>query len=351
MKNKLNPAFDSNVASIVFATDKFYLPYLSVAITSLIASSSKDHNYDIVVLYTDIDNKNITKFLNSFHLKENFSLRFLNVTDIFDSMDVKDFYIEIHVTLATYLRFFIGNLLLKYDKVLYLDCDILIKEDVYNLYAIDLEGHPIGAASDIREIYHAFKNNNSSGRNWRDYLIDTLGLKDYTSYFQAGVLLLDLDKFRKKDLQTKLLESLKRIKRPILSDQDILNSVLFNQVKYFQVNWNLEWQLEFEYPQFRLDMPEKLKQEYIEALKNPKIIHYASPIKPWKNWGDFYNFSADWWLTARNTMYYEYFLYEWVCPKQFVKENLIIRVVKLACPQGSKRRRVLKKIKNMLSNT
>ena len=138
---ELKPIFDNsnnNTIPIAFASDNNYVKYLSVAIISLTDNMSKDYNYDIVILEDKIKDKSKWLLLEQVKNFKNVSLRFIDINKYFDEYKYIDFHTSDYITRSTYNRLFIPNIFNKYDKVLYLDVDILINYNLVDLYNTEL---------------------------------------------------------------------------------------------------------------------------------------------------------------------------------------------------------------------
>ena len=141
---------------------------------------------------------------------------------------------------------------------------------------VDLDGNWLGAALDIRESIPVKLNMPVSGRDWRGYVAEVLGLENPYRYFQAGVLIYDIPKFIENSLEQKLFEALDRIKTPILSDQDVMNAVFYGHVEFIKTNLNIEWQIPLEFKDYRKLLPIKYFEAYQQALKEPYRLHLHS---------------------------------------------------------------------------
>lgn len=339
LDDEIYPAFKVYNIPIVFSIDEHYLPYLAVTIKSIVENSSKHRNYDLLILHNSVTKEQQNEFVSRIKLPNNFCIRFIDVTKFLQNIDVSKFYIEIHVTLSTYFRFFIADILKHYDKALYLDSDTIVLSDISVLYDSNIGNNLIGAVRDVREGIAAKLQMTVSGRNWYRYVTEELGCRDWRNYFQAGVLLFNLSVQRKEGFSDKLLQKLSEIKNPILSDQDILNSVCYNRTTYIPIEWNIEWQIPLEFSEFNKIIPEDIYREYIDALNHPKLIHYASSIKPW-NRPELPNANY-WWQYARLTEYYEVII---------LKTSLLNASHVYQPPVKSKLSRFARKIKRLYHN-
>ena len=140
----------------------------------------------------------------------------------------------------------------------------------------------------------------------KDYTDKILKLKEPYQYFQAGVLLLNLEEFRKRYTTKQILDFAVSEKWQLL-DQDILNKLCEGAVKYIDMSWNVM----VDFAGIRINQiialaPRWLNEMYQEARKNPKIIHYAGPQKPW--FEPEMDFGMQFWECARGTAYYEVML-------------------------------------------
>ena len=177
---------------IVFSTDDNYIPYLDVAISSLIANASKNHDYRIIVLNTGLSEDNILK------VKQNetngFKIDFIDISSEVKNIksSLKNVY---HFSLVTYYRLFIASLFPEYDKVLYLDCDLVVLGDISELYNLELGDNILGAAPE------QYVQNTDE---FRLYAEKALGV-DPDSYVNAGVLVMNLKEFRKAKIEEKFI--------------------------------------------------------------------------------------------------------------------------------------------------
>ena len=243
---------NKNVIPIFFAVDDGYIPFLAVSLQSLIENSKKENFYLIKILYTNISEENQKK-IQKFE-QENVSIEFVDlnyyIEKIKDKLYTRDYYSK-----TTYFRLFIPNLYPQYTKALYLDSDIVVLEDVADLYNTNMENYLVAAApDDVIQTIEVFQ----------EYAEKVVGVADYRNYFNAGVLLMNLDELRKFDFQEKFIYSLDKIKFSVAQDQDYLNRLCKGRVKIVDSNWNR--------------MPIAREKENQGDIK---LIHYNLAYKPW----------------------------------------------------------------------
>lgn len=295
----LSPAFTEKNIPIFFSTDENYVLYMGVAIKSLIEHASASYNYDICILYENLSELSKERILSL--KKDNVSIRFFNITGYLGEEKSKIAYERAHFTIAMYYRIFISDIFKCFDKVLYLDCDLIIKKDVAELYAEDLSENFLAAAPDFAAIQK--ENKVLSDK----YVKNVLKINKET-YFNSGVLLLNCGEIRKKQIKEKCLQKLAEIKTPKSPDQDILNIVCYNHVKFLPINWNYEVALPNSDEKFVDSIFSQYQEEFEKAPKEPFIIHYTGLEKPWHH--PKIRSADDFWKYAKMTPWYEQLITE-----------------------------------------
>lgn len=295
-KTVLRPVFKDGVPIVLSANDRF-TPYLDVMIQSIIANASPARQYDIIVLFNDISEKNRNLITWSARESTNINIRFIRVCEYFDS---GKFFVDQHLSVETYYRLIIPEIMPDYHKILYLDCDMVADRDVAELYDLDLHDCLIGAAKDIDVAGQINLKQNS----WDHYALKELKLDSPYDYFQAGVLILDLDQLREVTTSDQMIQ-LAASRSWRCHDQDVLNMICKNKVYYIPQQWNvlMDWQEPGRSRMQILKMaPRDLYGEYVSARKQPYIIHFAGYQKPWDVVDC--DFAEYFWKYARKSAYY-----------------------------------------------
>lgn len=285
---------------IVFATNNAFVPPCTVAIHSLLVNRSSDRFYDIVILESEVSQENKRIIRSMIMGMENVSIRFLNVSFIIKNYNLVA---NDHITVETYYRFIIQSALPEYDKVLYLDGDIVCLRDVAELYDTDINGYMIAAVHDA----DVSGQMNLPGSDMRRYLTRSVGLREPNDYFQAGVLLLNLKEMRAKyTLKQWLTFASKWYK---YSDQDVLNRYCQGNVKFLPMNWNVIIDCcNYRVPVIINAAIASVNSEYFAAREDPYIIHYAGCEKPWKQRN--VDFDYMFWKYARTSPFYEKMVFD-----------------------------------------
>ncbi|MBP3437711.1 MAG: glycosyltransferase family 8 protein [Clostridia bacterium] len=236
---------------IFFSTDDNYIPYLDIAISSLIANASEAYTYRMIVLNTGLKEESVSKVKRN--EKAGFKIDFVDISKEVEKIKsrLKNVY---HFSVVTYYRLFIASLFPQYDKVLYLDCDLVVLGDVSELYCVALGDNILAAAPE------QFVQNT---KEFREYAREALGV-DPDGYVNAGVLLMNLKEFRINKIEEKFIRLITEHDFDLLDpDQAYLNYLCLGKIHVLPNGWNKE------------PMPLSC-----EGKKN--IVHYALYKKPWQ---------------------------------------------------------------------
>lgn len=251
----------SQELNILCATDDAYVPYLGVMLTSLFLSNSgrKIH----VFLLTDGLREENARQIQSLSERDKVITIITVDKERFSHCPVRP---GDHISLATYYRLMVAELLpSEIEKILYLDCDIIVCNDLGSLWEMDLAESPLAACLD--ETYHI-----QSSR---------LNLPSNALYINAGVLLLNLSLWRKRNLSPLCLEYISKNSEILrLHDQDTLNCLFSQQVVPLHPRFNLQTGFLLK-PFFEKVYPKDLRKQIWEAIASPVILHFTGAFKPW----------------------------------------------------------------------
>lgn len=269
MKEKLWPAFEKNNIAVAFAANDVFVPYMATMIYSIIATGSKDNNYDFVVLESGISTQNQQKLHEMAEPFENVSLRCVDVTEYIEGYT---FFVgnKENFTKESYYRLLLPELMGEYEKVLYLDGDMVALTDVAELYRTELGDKLLASSRDLCGMI-AYYNPLVDLKKYRD---KELGIKEPDNYFIAGMLLFNIPAFRKQ-YSTEYLLRFATSRDWRQHDQDVLNVLCQGRTKLVSAAWDVMA------PEFNEYLPKELKAELEESLANPKILHFGGDMKPW----------------------------------------------------------------------
>lgn len=173
---------------------------------------------------------------------------------------------DIHLTVAAYYRLFVCDILPQnISRILYLDCDLVVRHSLAPLWNIDLNNKALGAVTDMAE-----------GRIER---YARLGYPKEIGYFNSGVLLINLDYWREHQLQEVFVKYMENnISILYQHDQDVLNVICRECKVHLPFIYNS--QDGFGYNRAYFDV-KKYANELPEALTKPVILHFTAN-KPWE---------------------------------------------------------------------
>jgi lipopolysaccharide biosynthesis glycosyltransferase/SAM-dependent methyltransferase len=288
----LRPAFEHRNIPVFFSCDDRYAPVFSVALQSLLENSSTEYNYDVVLLESGLSPGIKTKLLGQAAGRSNVSLRFFNISRLLDIHGADMWWRAPRFTTAAYHRLFLPLCCAGYEKIVYLDCDLIILADIAELFHTDVSDFLLGAV-----VEYEFKHWEIAGSKnvllRREYLLNHLQLKYFEGYFNSGVLVMNIRKMREEKTHEKFF-AVARINNQFNHDQNVLNVVCEGRVYYLDHGWNILWSI------VNPDGWGKTlgrREEYRLACERPKIVHFLGDTsKPWNTPGVY--LGAYWWHFA-----------------------------------------------------
>lgn len=268
---------------VSFSVDDNYAMFLPVTIESIKAHANPNRMYKIFILGDNISEKHQQAIYLS--QTKNVKISIIDIQKLVSNSNVHKLRTMKHIKTATYYRFFIPNVLKEYKKAVYLEADQLLQDDVAKLFDVDLADKSLGVIPQP-----LYKMNKS--RQWRRYCQKHLKMKYPEKYFNAGVLVMNLEKLRNNNFPTLAFKIAKNYYFDCL-DQDILNFMFSKDSVYISPEWNVE-----------VFILQKLK--YTEK---PKLIHFSmDDYKPWKDTRlptFLYKYRLLFWEYAQKTANYE----------------------------------------------
>lgn len=287
--------------TLVIASDDNFVPHLAALLESIKENTATQYDLQICIFDGGITLKNRSLLQKQFKqgLRHKASLVFVDCTHLYNDVDV-----HMHFSKSTFYRIDIGKILSNHKRAIYIDCDTIVQGDLTKLWELDLEGYAVAAAPDI--IMKSFVKNQTlsmletGSRPAGEYLEKYVGLgRDVDKYFQAGIIVFDLERYRLLGISEPALEDLKSKKYWFL-DQDILNKYLIGNVKLIDTSWNCVNMTMQILTGLSAEWASKAKEDFMA----PNVIHYAGyEAKPWNNagapWAEVY------WNYLRRTYWYE----------------------------------------------
>ncbi|MFC3120826.1 glycosyltransferase family 8 protein [Agaribacter flavus] len=238
---------------IAFCLDDNYVQQVDAVIRS-IAATNANNAIDIHLVFNDLSIRNQSYFEQ--HQSENLSIHFVSTDILVDDVGPKN-----HVSKATFVKFEIIKAIDGLDKILYLDGDIIVLDDLLPLWETDISDYCLGAVE-----------NPFSSRH------EALNMHSDAVYFNAGVLLMNLKMMRQTGFYARAHEYInKQGQHLIFHDQDVFNHLVNGC--FYQMDAIYNYQTFFIR---KIHLFDKVEQRTLrEALDKAVIMHYSSGIKPW----------------------------------------------------------------------
>ena len=244
--------------NICLISDENFIQHLAVTMASILANANIDDDLYFYLLLSDkISETDKQKILNLKTIKY-CNINFVNI----DISVFKDYTLKKR---AANYKFFLGHILKDLDKVLYLDCDLVVLTSLKDLFSTNIDNYYIAAVEDYG--YY--------------YLNLHLAYNITNFYINTGVLLINLDSWRKNNLANKFIKiKEENIKNFIFIDQDVINLCCTNKIKELPLEYN------FQHDFFEINRKFRYHplNNKIKSIKNKKIIHYSTPDKPWSSY-------------------------------------------------------------------
>jgi Lipopolysaccharide biosynthesis proteins, LPS:glycosyltransferases len=241
---------------IFYSCDENFLKYCLVSMSSLLKNASPDSSYCVYILHTDISEAAQQTFheqLAGMGLPVKYEFSFEDVSDNLNLIE-HEFPLRDYYSKTTYYRLLIADMHPEYDKVIYLDADTIVPGDISAFYNEDISDYYLGACHEQVMVQI---------QEFGDYVEQCLGVSRH-NYFNAGVLLINCAAFRSKMLLHRFLEELHTYDFVVTQDEDYLNLITKDHVKFLDQRWNTEIYGDIPYP-----------------IEEAKILHYIMFNKPW----------------------------------------------------------------------
>lgn len=261
---------------IVCATDNKFVQHCAVTIVSILKNNTSKV---IIYLLTEglslYNEKQLTDLVTS----NGGELHIIPVnSEALKNCPMPPLFKLSHISIATYYRLLVSELLPEeIDKVIYLDCDIVVRHSIDDLWNYNIDGYAIGAVYQIAD--------------WNIDAIKRLSYPISYGYFNAGVLLINLKYWRENQISGQLFEYLEKNKDKIIfHDQDALNGVLHGKCLRLPCKWNMQngffkksvFTIISTKNEESISYYDDYKNQIPKEIYDPVIVHYVSKPKPWE---------------------------------------------------------------------
>jgi lipopolysaccharide biosynthesis glycosyltransferase len=245
---------------VAVTIDSNYVQHCGVMLVSLFENNIGE-NFYLFIIHNGIsvsEQELLKKQIKFYNQQAEFIL--------IDESLLKEAPVSSHISLATYYRLLLPKILPTHVQlILFLDCDIIIRGSVAKLWE-EITENDSHLAAENPLISEDFKLR--------------LGLSADSKYFNAGVMLVNLNYWREIDLTNKSIDFIAHnVDKITFWDQDVLNNILENKWKEISFLWNA--QEIFFHPDFDAKKIGIAEDYYNEIKENPYILHFTGSNKPW----------------------------------------------------------------------
>ena len=229
--------------NVAFCIDDDFAPYLAVSVMSLLANTQSQVSISIIGNLSESVRQSLYTLEN-----ETTTINFVTHDINIPHNELSDRY-KGRLNSITFVRYALAEILPDLEKVIYLDADILVTGDIEALWVAPLNEQVVGVVED-----HSLMSQHRP---------KTMGLLS-EAYFNAGVMVIDLVKWRARDTFVRLLNIHSSKTQWEYNDQDVLNKVLDREVHYLDAKFNAQTYT--------------LNHQLVDT---PVVVHFTGQEKPW----------------------------------------------------------------------
>lgn len=253
----------SQSLNIAYGIDNNFLFGCGISIASILLHN-KSTNFIFNIFIDTITDDEINKF--SQLASDNNTRILIHIVNC-DRLD--EFPTTKNWSIATYFRFIIGDYFIsKEERVLFMDADIMCKGSISELVTLPLE----------EKVAAVVPEKNSSWWAKRAISLDCPELQ--SGYFNAGLLLINISEWAKEYVSARavaMLADKNIVSKLSYLDQDLLNIILAEKVKFIDIKYNTQFSLNYELKP-RFENP---------VVDSTTLIHFIGPTKPWHEWANY----------------------------------------------------------------
>lgn len=252
---------------IVCAADEEYVMPLAAMMKSVLSNINTARPISLYIVDGGVSKHDKDRLLNSWPF-DHLSVHWVLLDDsLFSNLPLWG-----RMNVNTYHRLVIPHILpVSVHKAIWLDCDIIVKGNLAELWDIDLGDNGVYAVQDMVVPYISCRYGIASYKE--------LGIASNAKYFNAGVMIVNLDWWRLNDVTGRTFAYLREYRRTVFFwDQEGLNAVLVEKWGELDPRWNQIASISGRsfFTAEHLD-----KMTYQQVVNDPWIVHFAGTWKPW----------------------------------------------------------------------
>ncbi|MDD3669362.1 MAG: glycosyltransferase [Alphaproteobacteria bacterium] len=278
------PAAGQQIIPIAYYANAACKPYLSVSIQSIARHASPDCFYEIYIFSIS------EQFWDEYDRMLPANVKLIRVPLPLYLHRDNAFYSEMARQSEKCYRLMIPEILREYDKIVCLDYDTLVLDDIAQLYRTDMNGCAVAGVRD------------ASSEVQKNHIASVLGI-DAGSYINAGVLLIDPQAYIRADIAQECCRHFRQGAQWTYKDQDLLNRTCAGRIHVLPDAWNRCWHTQLSEADWKgLEPGAAVRMPSAQFVAEAKIIHYTTRMKPWILKA--HPLSVPWWRHARHSPYY-----------------------------------------------
>lgn len=256
---------------IAYAADDKYTKYFGISMLSLFQSNKHFTEIAVFVLDCGIENANKDK-LKLIAKEYDREIYFMSMEKAVSGLELKMGTRKISV--ASYARLFLSSIIPeKYDRILYLDCDTIVRDNLVDFWTVDLEGYMVAGVRDTVD----------------SFFLKKIGLEPDEYYVNAGTILINLRSWREEGLEKKFIEFIRLHNGNVPHhDQGTINGVCRHKKRIIAPRYNVTANI-YSFSAKTIKRIYFLDSYYTqkelnEAKRNPAIIHFTTGLvgRPWE---------------------------------------------------------------------
>ncbi len=258
----------SSIPVVTFVADDYYAMPLAAAVSSVIANLGKEQKINIFIVDAGISRIKKEKITQ---LEDQKQVRIEWLKPSQSHRDILKLLPCGYVGRTCYYKILVPELLgSEYQRVIYLDCDVIVEADITELWNTELGNNYVLA---VQDLINPCVSSPFGLRNWRE-----LERNVDDELFNAGVLVLNVAKWLKENITQKLVGYLREHHRHIqLCDQDAMNAVFRNNWGRLNPSWNV-----LPYMNIASNYSLLSKKSHEDLIMHAHLLHFCGPSKPWK---------------------------------------------------------------------
>lgn len=263
---------DQDTMNVVFSSDNNYAQHMGIAIYSLLVNNRDFQLINIYIIDNQIDERNKKNLMDMVSKFRNAKIIWIDFEIWKEKLKLN--MSEWKISISSYARLFLGSILDRdIDRALYLDCDMLIQDSLKEVWNTNLGDCVLAAVQD------------TVGRETKQ----AVGMKTETMYFNAGMLLIDIEAWREQGIEKQCLAFIEKNNGCVLHhDQGVLNGVFNGKFMRLPVQCNLMtihyiWKRKSILKYFGDKAVYYTEDEIERAKKAPVILHFTPSFtsRPW----------------------------------------------------------------------